>query len=190
MSGPPGHSILLTRRLRVRRWDMVGDLQALVDLFNDPDVVEYIGKRRVADVAAAGPFLERRLARPAGAGMGFWAVTERLTATVIGSANLDPIPADGDRVSDDVKFGVSLRPQWWGRGLATELGVGVLHYADELGLEQVFAVVEPGNERSHAMIHRLGFDRQGPTTDYYGGESLIRYRRVRGTPCPRPRTAR
>jgi RimJ/RimL family protein N-acetyltransferase len=186
VSGPPGSSILLTPRLRVRPWDRVADLQAVVELFDDPAVVQFIGRRRVADTAAARAFLDKRLARPRGPGMGYWAVTERESGQVVGSANLDPIPTDDGRVSDDVQLGIALRPAWWRRGLATELGVGLLRHADELGLAEVVAVVEPGNTASHAMIHRLGFIREGPTTDYYGGETLVRYRRAQGTPAPRP----
>lgn len=184
MSGPPGHKILMTRRLWVRRWHLVEDRPALVALFGDPDVVKFIGNRPLADVDAAGPFLDKRLARPAGPGQGFWAVVHRQSGAVIGSANLDPTPLDAERVSHDVQYGVSLRPDWWGKGLATELGAGVLSYADALGLNEVVAVVEPGNDRSHAMIERLGFTREGPTTDYYGGETLVRYRRARGTDLP------
>ena len=50
-----------------------------------------------------------------------------------------------------------LRP-FWGQGYATEIGqVGVAFAFDELGADEVISFTETGNERSRAVMERLGF---------------------------------
>ena len=40
--------------------------------------------------------------------------------------------------------------------------------AFETGIEEVFAIVRPGNERSSAVARRLGMEYVGRTDKYYG----------------------
>lgn len=52
----------------------------------------------------------------------------------------------------------ALSPQFWGRGVGTEVVRGLLrHAADNLGLEEAYGMVGAENAASLAMCRRLGF---------------------------------
>ncbi|MBD0692146.1 GNAT family N-acetyltransferase [Streptomyces sp. CBMA123] len=52
----------------------------------------------------------------------------------------------------------ALVPQFWGRGLGTEVVRGLIRYAaDELGLKEVYGLVGAENVPSLALCERLGF---------------------------------
>ncbi|MER8104116.1 GNAT family N-acetyltransferase [Kitasatospora sp. NPDC094016] len=52
----------------------------------------------------------------------------------------------------------ALAPEFWGRGLGTEVVRGLVRYAaDELGLKEVYGMVGAENAPSLAMSRRLGF---------------------------------
>ncbi|WP_329586991.1 GNAT family N-acetyltransferase [Kitasatospora sp. NBC_01250] len=52
----------------------------------------------------------------------------------------------------------ALAPQYWGRGLGTEVVHGLLrHAADNLGLKEAYGMVGAENTASLAMCRRLGF---------------------------------
>jgi putative acetyltransferase len=70
----------------------------------------------------------------------------------------------GFRLSGDppqAEIGVTLAPQYQGRGLATEAVDALLdHLFTELGIHRVFASVDPGNTASIALFVRLGFSQE------------------------------
>ncbi|MFC1411905.1 GNAT family N-acetyltransferase [Streptacidiphilus sp. N1-12] len=52
----------------------------------------------------------------------------------------------------------ALVPEYWGRGLGTEVARGLLRYAaEELGLKEVYGMVGAENTASLAACRRLGF---------------------------------
>ena len=52
----------------------------------------------------------------------------------------------------------ALAPEFWGRGLGTEVVRGLLrHAADDLGLKEVYGMVGAENTASLTMCRRLGF---------------------------------
>jgi RimJ/RimL family protein N-acetyltransferase len=75
----------------------------------------------------------------------------------------------GDVEVGDVEVGWHLNPDHWGRGYATEAGRGALDLAlGAYGLDEVRAVVLPGNLASLAVCRRLGMRHEGQTDRYYG----------------------
>lgn len=56
------------------------------------------------------------------------------------------------------EIGFSLLPQYWGKGLATEIARGLLEYAfDQLHLDSVCARTIAGNQASENVLHKNGF---------------------------------
>jgi RimJ/RimL family protein N-acetyltransferase len=76
------------------------------------------------------------------------------------------------------EVGWHFNPEAWGHGYATESARGAVDWAFRRGLEEVLAVVRPGNTASIAVCGRLGMEPQGRTSRYYGTElELFRLRR-------------
>jgi RimJ/RimL family protein N-acetyltransferase len=61
-----------------------------------------------------------------------------------------------------------LHPDFWGNGYTTEGASGLLRLAfSNRQLSEVFAVIEPSNERSQAVADRVGMQKIG-ALDYAG----------------------
>ena len=58
---------------------------------------------------------------------------------------------------DDVEVGYAFYPQFWGRGLATEISRACLDFArDRFGLDTVIAVTTPSNLASQNVLRKIG----------------------------------
>jgi [ribosomal protein S5]-alanine N-acetyltransferase len=159
-------SELASERLVLRPWRLE-DAEAALRIYNDPDVMRFLG--------GAGPFRERtldeqrevlreRIAADAGADgpRGFWAAVERESATLVGSAILKPLPGHAM-----VEIGWHLGRFAWGRGFATEIGRTLIaHGFGDLGLSRLVAVVHPENIRSIRVAERLGMAYGGRVRAY------------------------
>lgn len=159
---------LRTERLVLRRWRVVDAEQAL-PIYSDPEVTRFIGGQTAADLDAMRAQLQTWAERGATypAGQGAWAAWHG--EQVVGTGLLKPLP-DADRVpTAHIEVGWHLGRAWWGRGFATEIGARLLRYGfDELGLQRIHAVVEPGNPASVRVAQRLGMAHQGQTEAFYG----------------------
>ena len=59
--------------------------------------------------------------------------------------------------ADRLEVGWTILGRLWGNGYATEIGRTALTFAfEELGADEVVAFTEPHNERSRAVMERLG----------------------------------
>ena len=105
--------------------------------------------------AVISGWLSRR-ARAAPAGR--WAVTAASDGRLLGGVALLPLPPE----RSDLEIGWQLDPAVWGHGYAAEAGHAVAHHAFESGVEELFAVVRPRNERGArtATSHRHGVGRR------------------------------
>jgi RimJ/RimL family protein N-acetyltransferase len=164
-----------TVRLIVRDWT-VADAPAALAIYGRSEVMRWLGARPRSPVASLGEMRERiarwQATAAAEPGFGLWAIEIRGGRPPIGSVLLRPLPG-GD---GEVEAGWHLNPDHWGHGYATEAAQGVLDLAFEsLGLDQVIAVVDPGNSRSAAVCGRLGMSHLGRTSRYYG-ETLELFR--------------
>jgi RimJ/RimL family protein N-acetyltransferase len=96
---------------------------------------------------------------------GIWGLA-LLDGPLIGLVLLKPLKPLGDH--DGYEVGWRLHPDSWGNGYATEAGSGLMELAfGPRRLTEVFAVIEPSNDRSHAVAHRLGMNKIG-TLEYAG----------------------
>ncbi|HEU5475482.1 MAG TPA: GNAT family N-acetyltransferase [Actinophytocola sp.] len=107
---------------------------------------------------ATGRRLERGLAAPAGR----WAIHRNTDDRVIGGALLLPLPPG----HEDPEIGWQLHPDTWGNGYASETTHALATWAFTQHVNELFAVVRPGNTRtawqgqlqaSRASDYRAGF---------------------------------
>jgi RimJ/RimL family protein N-acetyltransferase len=157
---------ITTPRLRLRPWS-VDDAEAALRIFGSDEVARWLAPAmtQVPDVGAMRGVLER-WAETDGASerpTGRWAVEDRETGRVVGAAAVLPLPPLGE----DLEIGWQLAPEAWGRGLASEAGHALAHFAFSGGEDEVFAVVRPRNARGIATARRVGMEWVGETEKYY-----------------------
>jgi ribosomal-protein-alanine N-acetyltransferase len=156
--------VLATDRLIARAWTLEeADLAAAYDIYSRPEVARWIGAPMEA--AEIRVRIERWAQPTTDPTYGVWAVEERSQpGRPAGSVLLRPLPPD----EEDVEVGWHFHPTLWGRGYATEIGRAAARRAFETGIEEVFAIVRPGNQRSSSVARRLGMEYVGRTDKYYG----------------------
>jgi len=157
-------AILATDRLIARSWTLEdGDLTAAYDIYSQDEVARWL------DAPTASEEIKTRIERwslpTSDPTYGVWAVEVRARpGAPIGSVLLRPLPP----ALEDVEVAWHLHPAFWGQGYATEIGRAAAERAFSTGIEEVFAVVRPGNNRSMAVAQRLGMDYVGRTEKFYG----------------------
>jgi RimJ/RimL family protein N-acetyltransferase len=164
-------AVLATDRLIARPWTTSEpDLAAAFDIYSRREVARWL------DAPIEPEEIRHRVERwmlPTGdPTYGVWAIEERGNpGQPIGTVLLRPLPP----ALEDVEIAWHLHPDHWGKGYATEIGRAAAERAFQTGIDEVFAIVRPGNHRSTAVARRLGMEYVG-TTDKYLGLRLELYR--------------
>jgi RimJ/RimL family protein N-acetyltransferase len=166
-----------TERLVVRSWN-ISDAATYFDIYRRWSVARWLGTTPRAletlDEAEARITRWTELNRT-GDVEGRWAVQRRDDGRVVGTVLLVVLPG-GD---DEFEVGWHFHPEAWGQGYATESARGAVRWGFQHGLEEVSAVVRPGNAASVAVCTRLGMEALGLTSRYYDSElELYRLRRA------------
>ena len=151
--------LIYTERLTLHLLrDDDGDAAAMLELLNEPGFHRYIGDRGIRTLEQAreciriGPVVsyERH-------GYGMYAVQRRSDGAWLGNAGLVHRAA-----LPHPDLGYALLERHAGQGYALEAARAVLGYArGTLGLGDLCAIVTPGNARSIALLHKLGFCANG-----------------------------
>lgn len=151
-----------TTRLILRHW-REEDREPWAELGADPEVMQHFPKTLTRDesdafVDGVGAQLEER-------GWGLWAVEERETGRFLGFTGLN-VPRFEAHFTPAVEIGWRLRRDAWGSGFATEAARGVLTVAfDDLELPEIVSFTAVPNERSQAVMRRLGMTHD-PAEDF------------------------
>ncbi len=164
-----------TERLRVRGY-LVSDAEDALEMYSDPEVVRHLaGMPIVQGLDEQRAWLERVILKYEAfpPGFGGWALVEKASNRVIGTAMLKPAPTRGGTPSDDLEIGWHLARRVWGRGYATELGRALVARARRmLGAGKIIALIEQPNERSAAVARRIGMRDAGLTQGFYEGQTM------------------
>ena len=142
-----------TQRLTFRCW--TEDDEALATSFwGDPRVTAMIDARGRLDAKAIRERLQKDLRTQREHGMQMWPIFLRATGEHVGVCGLRP--RDLDR--GILELGYALRPEFWGKGLATESARSAIDYAfGSLGAAALFAGHHPDNAASRHTLEKLGF---------------------------------
>ena len=155
MTAPP--IILETPRLMLRA-AVPTDAPFFLALLNDPSWLENIGDRGVRSQPDAERYIRENIQAPyAVLGYGLNVMQLKTSGEPIGVCGLvkrEFLPAPD--------LGFALLPEFSGVGYASEAARAVMAHARRtLGIEQLYAIVKRGNERSERLIAALGFRHQG-----------------------------
>ncbi|MBE1487863.1 GNAT family N-acetyltransferase [Plantactinospora soyae] len=176
-------TIYETERLVVRNWTLEpADLARVYDTYSRSEVVRHLGAAQfpLRTPADAEELVRRWHARNIRFGVetyGLWAVQRREDGLVVGTVMLKPLPGvDESTLTADIEVGWHLHPDSWGHGYATEAARGAVERGFAAGVEEIYAVVSPGNEASMSVARRLGMASIGRRADWYGGQELEAFR--------------
>jgi len=144
---------LSTARLLLRRWGDA-DRGPFAALNADPEVMRYF--RGPLDRAASDAFIDRIESSFDELGYGLWAVELRSSGEFIGFTGLAR-QTFAAHFTPAVEVGWRLARSAWGHGYASEAARAALDFAfDVAGLEEVVSTTTRTNERSQAVMRRLG----------------------------------
>jgi RimJ/RimL family protein N-acetyltransferase len=156
-SGPaalaPDDAVLRTDRLVLRRW-RVADRAPFASLNADPEVMRHFPSMLSTEESdALAGAIEGHMARR---GFGLWALEIPGVAPFAGYVGLS-VPSFVAPFTPCVEIGWRLAAAHWGHGYATEAARVVLAHAwDALALGEIVSFTASGNERSRAVMARLG----------------------------------
>jgi RimJ/RimL family protein N-acetyltransferase len=156
-----------TERLTLRPF-REDDVAALFELSQDPDVVRYVGDRRVPTLQEAWRAVAGWIGHWAMRGYGQWAIEERSSGRFIGRAGIiNPAEWPGP------ELGYLLGRTFWGQGYATEAARKAMGWGFErIGFTDLISLIDPDNAASIAVAMRLGESLQGEG-DVMGHRVLI-----------------
>jgi RimJ/RimL family protein N-acetyltransferase len=148
-----------TERLLLREW-RPSDRAPFAKLNADPEVVRFISDGVPFTRADSDALLDAIEAHWHEHGFGLWCAAAREDpADCLGFVGL-AVPSFLPAVLPAVEVGWRLARPAWGRGLATEGARASLGHAfGELGLQVVISIIDPDNERSIRVAHKLGMRR-------------------------------
>lgn len=176
MSSAP---ILETPRLILRPHRIV-DYAACCGLWADAEVVHFIGG--VVQDAQAVWF---RLLRYAGMwsllGYGMWVIEDRESGAFLGEAGLLRAERGIPELERLPEAGWVLKPQAWGKGIATEAMTAVVQWADlHADAPSLRSIIEPDNAPSIRVAEKVGFS--ALTDTLHGGRPTRIFDRARRLP--------
>jgi len=142
---------LETARLTLRPF-READATPLFELSQDPEVMRYVGDRRVPTLQESWRAIAGWLGHWALRGYGQWAIEERASGRLVGRAGIiNPAEWPGPEV------GYLLGRSWWGQGYATEAARAAMEWGfREVGFDELISLIDPDNTASIAVAARLG----------------------------------
>jgi RimJ/RimL family protein N-acetyltransferase len=148
---------LTTSRLRLEPLEDV-HLEAFNAMNRDAEVGRFLGGPESLEQSQAA--IERVKARWAEWGYGWWAFVDRESGELVGAGALQHLAKDASRPHE---IAWRLRRDAWGRGLAVEAAREIVRFAfEEVGAPCVYAIADPDNAASIAVMRRLGMRDVGP----------------------------
>ena len=108
----------------------------------------------VRDTAGTVAYLEMNVKHWAEHGFGMWMLRDAASSTIVGRAILRHLDVEG---ADEVEVGYGFLPEYWGRGLATEIAQACVRIGfEQLGLSSLVAITTPMNFASQRVMTKAG----------------------------------
>jgi RimJ/RimL family protein N-acetyltransferase len=152
-----------TERLLIRSWSDA-DAEPFAAINADPVVMEHFPSTHA--VEQSGELMERAQRQIDREGYGFWAVEIARSGCFAGFVGISDVTDEQLAFAPAVEVGWRLAREFWGQSIAHEAAVASLGFGfDRLELGEVVAYTARGNERSRALMERLGMSRD-PAGDF------------------------
>jgi ribosomal-protein-alanine N-acetyltransferase len=152
---PSARTTLTTERLVLRQL-READLDALAEIYADPETMRFLGGPRTRESTRTR--LVSMIAEHREQGFGLWATTLRADGTLIGRCGILVQEVEG-RIEHEIAY--LLGREWWGKGYATEAAAAIRgHARAELGLARLISLIDPENAASQAVARRIGMQHE------------------------------
>jgi RimJ/RimL family protein N-acetyltransferase len=151
--------ILETPRLTLRHL-VAEDLNALFELYRDPDVRRYFPDGTLSRQSTQEELEWFQQGHPNHPELGLWATVERSTGSFLGRCGLLPWEIDGKQ---EVELAYLIDKSRWGEGFATEAAIAISGHARRaLGIHRLICLIMPGNVASIRVAQKVGmaFERE------------------------------
>lgn len=146
----------------ILRWLTADDVDALHEIFSDPEVARYLAIPRQRSRAETERFLATIHEGYRTGTLYQWGVEH--AGRIVGTCTLGGIDWENRRA----EIGFVLGRASWSRGLmADALAALIPHAFGEMGLHRLEADVDPRNSASLRLLERLGFQREGYLRERY-----------------------
>lgn len=145
--------ILYQSQTIIIREFMPGEELLLIDLFNDDEVTRYL--------PACSPELSVKMFNTAledyNTGLlSRWGIFSTADNDFIGMC----LARNFTENPDQIEIGYTLSKKYWGKGIATEVNIGLTKYCfANTGTQEVVAITDLGNVASQKVLEKLGFKR-------------------------------
>ena len=144
--------MIATARLALR--DLApDDLDDLAAMFDDEEVMRWIGGGGVLGRDVAEGMIERQRRHYAERGWGQWGTVERATGRMIGVCGLIPWPSMGGR--EELEVAYLLARDAWGKGFVTEAALAIRDFGVTIRPDLV-SLIYPENVASINVARKLG----------------------------------
>jgi ribosomal-protein-alanine N-acetyltransferase len=148
--------ILETERLTLRALT-VADGADVHQLMSDPEVMAHWDLAAIDDPDLTDVIVASQVQAADDGKAYYWAATRTADALFLGLVDLSDI----DRWHHRAEIGFMLGREAWGQGYGAEAMAAVVTFAASLGLKRLTARTHVGNERSEALLRKLGFEQEG-----------------------------
>lgn len=149
---------LETERLILREIDDT-DANDLFEMDTDPDVHLYIENNPVHSIEEILKVIEILKKQYQKNGIARWAVVNKLTNECLGWSGLKYIDEPINNRINFYELGYRFKKKHWGKGFATESSIAILNFGfKNLNIESIYAIVDPKNENSKKVLHKLHFE--------------------------------
>lgn len=146
----------------ILRWLTADDVDALHEIFSDPEVARFLAIPRQPDREATERFLDDIHEGYRTSTLYQWGVEN--AGRVVGTCTLGGLDWENRRA----EIGFALARAAWGQGLMPDALTALIDHAfDGLQLHRIEADVDPRNTASLRLLERLGFRREGYLRERY-----------------------
>ena len=153
----------------VRLWHP-DDADRLLDIHSRTEVMKWLDQSPMTNREDALERIEEwNMTAAANPGFGTWAVVERQSFIPAGTVFMQALP---DGAGED-EIGWYLHPDSWGRGLASNAAAALLKRGLSSGLDEIWALPAPDNDRSIAVCRRIGMQLLGLTDRWWHRPHLM-----------------
>lgn len=136
----------------------ITDAEELFDAYGDVEAMRYWDTPRMRTIAEMTEMLTWVLGPGRTDTSLMWSVRERSAGRIVGMVSYHHLERWHHRA--DISF--LFARQHWGKGFAKEALNGLIDYCFErMHLHRLVALVDLENEKSHGLVQRLGFQREG-----------------------------